>query len=131
VVLTCSRPLKFSISAVTGYATGILTAATGVFILPMVVFLQSLELDKEEMIQALGASFLICTVALCLSVGWQASLTASFSRAGLLSLTFALTGLGAGAVIRRFLNVDQFRRVLFSLFILLGLGMLARSLKLI
>src|ERR1700684_4255290 len=40
-----------------GALTGLATAATGVFAIPAVPYLGALNLDKEEMIQALGLSF--------------------------------------------------------------------------
>ena len=47
-----------------GALTGLATAATGVFAIPAVPYLGALKLDKEDMIQALGLSFTVSTVAL-------------------------------------------------------------------
>src|SRR5271166_5702294 len=44
-----------------GAITGVITAATGVFAIPAVPYLQSLGFDKEEFVQALGLSFTIST----------------------------------------------------------------------
>ncbi|SMH40379.1 sulfite exporter TauE/SafE family protein [Azospirillum agricola] len=47
-----------------GLATGLVTAATGVFVIPAVPYLQALALEREELVQALGLSFTVSTVAL-------------------------------------------------------------------
>jgi hypothetical protein len=47
-----------------GALTGLATAATGVFAIPAVPYLGALNLDKEDMIQALGLSFTVSTIAL-------------------------------------------------------------------
>ncbi|MGN6826661.1 sulfite exporter TauE/SafE family protein [Paucibacter sp. M5-1] len=52
------------LSAMAGAATGVVTAFTAVFVLPWVPYLQSLRLAKDEMVQALGLSFTVATLAL-------------------------------------------------------------------
>ncbi|EWS58349.1 Sulfite exporter TauE/SafE [Methylibium sp. T29-B] len=60
------------LGALAGAVSGLLTAATGVFVLPLVPYLQSLRMDRDELVQALGLSFTLATVALGL-VLWQAA----------------------------------------------------------
>src|SRR3546814_19967434 len=52
------------LSPLVGAATGLVTAATGVLVIPAVPYLQALALEKEELVQALGLSFPVSTVAL-------------------------------------------------------------------
>ena len=47
---------------VVGATTGLVTGATGVFVIPAVPYLQAIGLEKDELIQALGLSF---TVSAC------------------------------------------------------------------
>ncbi len=51
-----------------GYITGVITAATGVFVIPAVPYLQTLKLNKDELIQALGLAFTTSTVALAIKL---------------------------------------------------------------
>ena len=51
-----------------GALTGLATAATGVFAIPAAPYLGALNLDKEDMIQALGLSFTVSTIALAASL---------------------------------------------------------------
>jgi uncharacterized membrane protein YfcA len=42
---------------VVGVVTGLVTSATGVFVIPAVPYLQGLDLGKEYLVQALGLAF--------------------------------------------------------------------------
>ncbi|SUG14006.1 Uncharacterised protein [Salmonella enterica subsp. arizonae] len=42
------------LSPLVSYITGAITAATGVFIIPAAPYLQSLQLNKNDLVQALG-----------------------------------------------------------------------------
>src|SRR5689334_210415 len=65
--LTSLLPLRLAVPArhewwlgpLVGAATGIVTAATGVFVIPSGPYLQALRLDPEDLIQALGLSFTV------------------------------------------------------------------------
>lgn len=117
-----------AVSGVVGLTTGMLTAATGINIFPMTMFLQSLDLQREEMIQALGLSFTVCTIALANSLGWQSVAVTWTTAAGWLALLSAFAGLGVGNRLRARIAPALFRRLLFGLFGLLGLAMLAKEL---
>jgi uncharacterized membrane protein YfcA len=51
-----------------GAATGLVTAATGVFVVPAVPYLQALGLSRDELVQAMGISFTVSTLALALGL---------------------------------------------------------------
>ena len=57
-----------------GLATGLVTAATGVFVIPAVPYLQALGMEKEELVRALGISFLVSTIALAVALGSSGAL---------------------------------------------------------
>src|SRR4051794_22842106 len=59
-----SAGLEPWLSPIVGVTTGLVTGATGVFVIPAVPYLQSLGLEKEDLVQALGLSFTVSTVAL-------------------------------------------------------------------
>jgi uncharacterized membrane protein YfcA len=113
---------------VVGCATGFMAAATGVFFFPMVVFMQMLDMDKDEMVQALGISFVISTVALAASLGWETSWKAAWSLPGLLALVFAFAGMAVGARLRGRIPATTFRKLLFIVFGVLGVVMIAKEL---
>jgi uncharacterized protein len=118
------------LSAVAGAATGLVTACTAVFVLPWVPYLQTLRLQRAELVQALGLSFTVATLALAVRV--QASAPPVWgSASGLvtlcLALSGALAGLKLGAVLRGRLAGPAFQRALFGVFIALGVANLLRA----
>lgn len=116
--------------AVAGLLTGVVTAATAVFVLPMVPYLQALRLGKDEMVQALGLSFGVATLALAVRLGlgpggmtgnaWLPPLSA-----GALGAAFA--GLWLGTRLRAALSGAAFQRSLFLIFVGLGIANLLNA----
>ncbi|MCP5687837.1 sulfite exporter TauE/SafE family protein, partial [Klebsiella pneumoniae] len=98
---------------VCGGVTGIVTAATGVFVMPAVPYLQSLGLSRDEMIQALGLSFTVSTVALALGLAGQDALGSQALGASLLMLAPALLGMLAGQWLRQRISAELFKRCFF------------------
>ncbi len=66
-----SVPARFEpwLSPLIGAATGLVTAATGVFVIPAVPYLQALGLARDDLVHALGLSFTVSTVALAPALG--------------------------------------------------------------
>lgn len=117
-------------SAVAGVATGLVTALTAVFVLPWVPYLQSLRFEKDELIQALGLSFIVATLALTVRVAGSAPSawwSASGGIAVCLSLLGAFAGLKAGEALRSRLAGPSFQRTLFLVFMALGVANLWRT----
>jgi len=103
-----------------GAITGLVTGATGVFVIPAVPYLQAIGLEKDELIQALGLSFTVSTVALALGLlrvdAWQMGSV----WISLLALVPALIGMQAGQWLRQRIAAATFRRVFFAGLLLLG-----------
>ena len=119
------RPL----GALAGVLSGCLTAATGVFVMPLVPYLQSLKLEKAVFIQALGLSFMVATLALAARLGTAAwGGNAEVPLAGhAVALPAACMGLWLGARLRQRLPALVFQRALYGVFLGLGVLMLVRS----
>lgn len=111
------------LSPVVGYLTGVITAATGVFVIPAVPYLQTLKLNKDELIQALGLAFTVSTLALAIKLwnsGQQEYIDYGLSFIALLP---ALVGMYLGQYLRKIMNESVFRRCFFSGLVLLGMYM--------
>jgi hypothetical protein len=63
-----------------GAITGLTTAATGVFVIPAVPYLQAIGFEKEELVQALGLSFTVSTMALAFNVAFEGGLLFAMAR---------------------------------------------------
>ncbi len=107
------------LSPLVGMATGLVTAATGVFVLPAVPYLQALGLPKDHLIQALGLSFTVSTVALA-SILVQDGLLQSSAPAALLALAPALIGMILGQWVRGRVSEKAFRLCFFLGLLALG-----------
>lgn len=109
------------IGAAVGLATGVMTALTAVFVMPLVPFLQTLRLDKDAMVQALGLSFTVGTLALGLRLE-RAGELALLSTPVALAVAAALGGLALGQRLRKRLSGAAFQRTLFVGFMALGVA---------
>lgn len=107
-----------------GLVTGVVTAATGVFVMPAVPYLQSLGLSRDEMVQALGLSFTVSTLALAVGLAGQEVLDGQTLGASLLVLAPALLGMLAGTWLRSRISAVLFKRCFFIGLALLGAHLL-------
>ncbi|MET3053445.1 sulfite exporter TauE/SafE family protein [Pseudomonas alkylphenolica] len=109
---------------VCGLITGVVTACTGVFVIPAVPYLQSLGLNRDEMVQALGLSFTVSTLALAIGLAGQGALGAQALGASLLVLAPALLGMFCGQWLRQRISAAVFKRCFFIGLALLGAHLL-------
>lgn len=114
------RKFESWLSPIVGLITGVLTGATGVFAIPAVPYFNSLDLDKEDLIQVLGMSFTVSTIALALALVWKGQFQVRTAWISLVAVFPALAGMYLGQYIRGRLQPEVFRR--WFLLGLLALG---------
>ncbi len=127
VRLSVSRSAENWLSPLVGTVTGIVTAATGVFVVPAVPYLQALGLPKDDLVQALGLSFTVSTVALAGILLQDGSLQGS-ATASLLMLAPAIAGMVLGQRVRDRINDKAFRLWFFLGLLALGGHLASRAL---
>ena len=110
-----------------GALTGLAAAATGGFAIPAVPYLGALNLDKEDMIQALGLSFTVSTIALAASLAAGGAFALGDIGASTAALAPALLGLAAGGALRGRFSEQTFRRVFFGGLLVLGAHLASRA----
>ncbi len=115
------------LSPVVGLVTGCITGATGVFVIPAVPYLQALRLDRDELVQALGLSFTVSTVALASALVLQDAFHAGALAASALAIVPALLGMSIGKFLRERMSQMAFRRWFFICLFLLGLQVALRA----
>ena len=103
-----------------GVATGVVTAATGVFVIPAVPYLQALNLDRNELVQALGLSFTVSTLALAAGLAQHGLFEGGMAGASALALLPALGGMFLGQWLRNRVRPETFRRCFFLGLLALG-----------
>ena len=105
----------------------LITGFTGSAILPGVLYLQALGLDKERLVQGMGLIFCISTAVLMIAFTRYELLTLEVTGLSSLALIPALAGLYLGAMLRRRIAEERFRRLLFWALIVLGIGIVWRT----
>ena len=120
--------LESWLSPAIGAATGVITAATGVLVIPAVPYLQALTLDRDELVQAMGLSFTASTLALAVSLAGEGLFEAPLALASALALLPALLGMWLGQVLRGRIRPDRFRLYLFAALIAVGAHLALRPL---
>jgi uncharacterized protein len=120
-------PWEALLAPLVGFATGLVTAATGVFVIPAVPYLQALGLAKDELVRALGISFLVSTIALGVVLGREGMLQANALAGSALALLPALAGMGVGQRLRRRVSAETFKTVFLSGLLALGVYLTIRA----
>jgi len=116
------------IGAVCGAATGMITGMTGSSIVPGVLFLQSLELTREDLVPVMGMLFGACALMLAISLGQIGLVTAQTLAVSTAALLPALVGMQIGQRVGRRLSEALFRRVLLYALMVLGFYIIAQAL---
>jgi len=111
-----------------GAATGLVTAVTGVFVVPAVPYLQALGFQRDALIQAMGISFTTSTLVLAVGLAANGSYPVSAIGGSVAMLVPALAGMVLGTWLRKRLPLAVFRRCFLAGLALLGFYMAARAL---
>ena len=113
------------IGGIVGVATGVVSAATGVQVIPSMPFMQAIGMEKDELVQALGVFFTVATVALAFSLTTTGLLTAATALPGAVAMVASFTGMFIGQAVRTRMHPDAFRR--WFLIAMIGLGILGAA----
>lgn len=116
------------LSPAIGAATGLVTGGTGVLVIPAVPYLQALGLEKDELVQALGLSFTVSTIALAAGLGYHGAFQPGSLILSVLAVVPALGGMWAGQIIRNRISPAAFRRGFLLCLLLLGAEMTLHAL---
>ena len=104
-----------------GVITGVISAATGVQVVPSVPFMQSIGMEKDELVQALGVYITAATLALAFNLTTAGLLTAATALPGLIALAASFVGMFIGQAVRTRMEPDTFRRWFLISMIFLGI----------
>lgn len=108
------------VAPLAGALNGVFAGLTATFVIPGLLYLQALNLNRDQMVRALGQLFVFSTAMLALALAAFGKLPPETGLASLLSVLPAIAGMMAGGWLRRRLSEATFRRVFFTA--LIGLG---------
>ena len=111
-----------------GAATGAITVATGIFVMPGTPYIHSMEFDRDRLVQALGLSFTVSTITLAAALAYTGQVQTSLAWPSIVALAAALAGMGLGQLTRGKIKAETFRLCFFVGLMLLGLHLALRGL---
>ncbi len=115
------------IGGIVGLMTGVVSAATGVQVIPSMPYLQAIGMEQDELVQALGVFFTVATVALAFNLTSAGLLTAATALPGAIAMAASFIGMFVGQAVRSRMQPEMFRRWFLIAMILLGLYLAASA----
>lgn len=115
------------LGGVCGVLTGMITAVTGVFVLPNVPYLQALGLHRHALVQGMGIAFMVSTLAMAGGLIYEGELGVTQAGASLAVVLPALLGMWVGQVVRGWISERTFKHGFFVALALLGISLLLKS----
>ena len=113
---------------VTGIACGVMGGLTAIWSPPLVVYLMTAKVHKDEFVRVTGLIFFLGSLPL-LAGYWQSGVTnLTITLQSSLMIVPTILGFMLGEQIRRTMDAQRFRRYVLVVFLLLGLNLIRKSL---
>lgn len=106
-----------------GVTSGAAAGITGVAAVPFLPYMQSLELSRHELVQALGILFLFMIGAITLALAWQGGFHLANTASGIAAIAPTMAGVWLGQKVREVLSPETFRKIFLISLLVLGLQM--------
>ena len=112
------------VSPAVGLTAGALAGATGSLVMPMVPYLQALDLDRDALVQMMGIAFAVSTGAIGLAIVDHGGYDGPLVVLSVVALVPAILGMKLGQLLRRRLSELVFRRCLFVGLFIVGVRLI-------
>jgi uncharacterized membrane protein YfcA len=122
------RRAEIWLGPIVGLITGYVMAATGVFVIPALPYMQAIGLEKDELVQALGLHFSVSTVALAFVLWDGGAFNLSLGTLSLFAIVPAVVGMYFGQRMRSRISAQTFLRLMYLGLLLLGGNLLIKNL---
>jgi uncharacterized membrane protein YfcA len=109
------------IGGIVGLITGMISAASGVQVIPSVPYMQAIGMEKDEFVQALGVFFTFATLALGFTLTRAGLVNSATALPGAVAMGASFAGVFIGQTVRSKMPAEAFRRWFLVAMILLGL----------
>lgn len=110
-----------------GVAGGILGGVSTIWGPPLMMFLMSLHLKKDDWVRTVGLIWFMGSVPLVLSFWANGMLNAQSFPLSVAACVPGMIGILIGEKIRNWINQDTFRKVMLTLLFLIGLNLIRRA----
>jgi uncharacterized protein len=115
------------LSPVAGASGGVLFGMVGVFIVPGLLYLETLRMPRDEFVQGLGLTFVTISAALAVSMAGFSLVTGELALLSASGLVPVFAGIWAGRRIRHRISEAFYRKLFFLSLIATGVYMIART----
>ena len=126
-VFSVSRQNEKWIGGIVGLISGVISAATGAQVIPSMPYLQAIDMEKDEFVQALGVFFTVGTLVLAFNLTAAGLMDKSTALPGAVALASSFTGMAIGQAVRARLEPETFRRWFLISMICLGIYLAAAA----
>lgn len=106
-----------------GLASGAVAGTTGVAAVPFLPYMQSLDIDRHDLVQALGIMFLFIVGALTVALAMQGAFHTTNLVGAILAIVPTFAGMWIGQKARRAVSAETFRRIFLIGMLAIGLHM--------
>lgn len=117
---TISKSQESWAGLIVGTVNGVLTGMTGSFVVPGVLYLQSIGFSRDSLVQAMGILFTLSTLALAVALQENGLLTIELGKISAVAIIPAMLGMIFGQRIRQKLSEQLFKRVFFVSLLVFG-----------
>lgn len=112
---------------VIGAANGICTGMAGSLSMPGVLYLQSIGLPRDMLVQAMGILFLLSTIGLAIALENNNLLPSELTIISAFAVIPSLVGMAIGQRIRKLLSEQKFRLVVSIAIFVLGVFIISKA----
>ena len=110
---------------ITGFLTGVINGTSGSQVMPVLPFLISLHLSKDQFVQAINLSFSICTLIMIVGLNQLNLITIETMVISVVGVVPMLIGLKFGSTVRKVLSPNLFRIFVLCFLIFSGVILLS------
>ena len=116
------------LAPIVGFTSGILGGLTAFFGAPMMIFMLSIEMRRDQFVATIGLIYLFCGLFLLGSLALRGLIAFDSALAGMVLCAPMALGMVGGARIRRMLPAESFVPAVLVLLLMIGLGVVGRAL---
>ena len=118
--------LERPLAPLTGFTTGVINGTSGSQVMPVLPYLMSLHLSKNQFVQAINLSFSICTFMMILGLTHLKLITLETMLISIVGVIPMLIGLKIGSLVRSMLSQEFFRILVLCFLIISGILLIAK-----
>jgi hypothetical protein len=110
-----------------GILSGLLTGTTGSVGIPIALYLQARDVDKESFLRAIALTFLISSSVLVLALLEKGAISRESAIISAVSLVPAFAGMAVGQRLRGRLSEDRFRVFVFMFLLIAAVNLIRKG----